>query len=351
MAMSGGVDSSVAAALLKESGYDVTGVFMCLGRTVDGDASTRSCCSPQDAADARRVALQLGIPLFVVNLDSQFDAVIDDFVSEYAKGRTPNPCVLCNRKLKFGKILEIARSQGIEKIATGHYARLIEVNGEPRIARKMPRNKDQSYFLFAIERAVLGHIVFPLQDITSKAEVRELARARGLSVHAKPDSQDICFVDEGDLQGFLRARIPETFKKGYFRSQDGTILGEHTGASAFTIGQRKGLGVSSKEPLFVLEIRPQTGDVILGARSETFKRSLIAERAVWHTQVSKEFRAIVQVRASHSGAAATVRLLADDQFEVHFDEPVFAITPGQCAVCYDGEVLLGGGWISLGTGI
>lgn len=348
MAMSGGVDSSVATWLLKEAGYDVTGVFMCLGTAGDPDSATRGCCSPQDASDARAVAQTIGIPLYVLNLADQFNVILDYFIDEYRNGRTPNPCIYCNSRIKFGRLLKYADQLGIDHIATGHYARMLaQPDGGSLIARKISRTKDQSYALFDINREVLPRILFPLGEITHKEKVREIARNIGLKVHDKPDSQEICFVSDNDYIGFLRERSPpEFFQAGEIVNSSGQILARHGGIQAFTIGQRKGLGVNSRTPLYVTAIDSSTKRVCVGPKDELRRSELKAKMANWHTGVPAEFDAIVQIRYNHIGAPAHVKITGPASFEVAFKEPVLAVTPGQAAVCYDGDLLLGGGWIS-----
>ncbi len=345
VAMSGGVDSSVTAALLRDAGYEVTGVFMCLGMAGDPDNDSRGCCSPQDQADARLVAHKLGIDLFVLNLGDMFTPIIDDFVDQYRHGRTPNPCVPCNARIKFGRLLRHADSLGIPWVATGHYARIVEHAGAPAIFRKTRRRKDQSYVLFGLARESLSRILFPLGEMHDKALVREMARELDLKVHDKPDSQEICFVPDNDYVSFLRRRCPEALQPGEIVDASGRVLGRHPGVASFTIGQRKGLGVFGREPLFVTRIDAARNQVVVGPRQQALGTRLCAARANWHADVPPEFDAAVQIRYSHEGTPARVRLLGPDRFEVSFREPVLAISPGQAAVCYDGDRLLGGGWI------
>ncbi len=349
VAMSGGVDSSVAAHLLKQAGFDVTGVYMCLGSAGDPDSDTRGCCSPQDAADARMVAQRLGIPLYVLNLADQFGSIIEYFIDEYRQGRPPNPCIHCNKRIKFGKLLDYATSLGIDYVATGHYARMVDVDGGRLIARKVKRLKDQSYVLFGIDRAALGRILFPLGEIETKDRVREIAREIGLKVHNKPDSQEVCFVPDNDYVGFLKKRAPATFRPGKIVDASGKVLARHAGIQGFTIGQRKGLGIqatgSNTEPLFVTDVDPATGRVRVGGRGDLLRTRLRATGANWHKEMPSEFDATVQIRYSHIGVPARVFLRGASEFEVEFREPVASITPGQAAVCYDGDLLLGGGWI------
>jgi len=345
VAMSGGVDSSVTAGLLRDAGFEVTGVFMCLGMAGDSDSDSRGCCSPQDATDARAVACKLGIELYVLNLAEAFAPIIEYFVDEYRLGRTPNPCVPCNAQIKFGRLLRHADALGIPWVATGHYARIALADGRPAIWRKSPRHKDQSYVLFGIARELLGRILFPLGDMPSKHDVREKARAMGLSVHDKPDSQEICFVPDNDYVAYLGRRCPEALRPGAIVDSSGKVLGRHRGIATFTIGQRKGLGIASKIPLFVTHLDAGTATVTVGPHSEILHSHLRATRANWHCDPPPEFEATVQVRYNHAGSPAHVRVTGPTEFEVDFAEPVLAVTPGQAAVCFDGDRLMGGGWI------
>ena len=345
VAMSGGVDSSVAAALLQAEDYDVTGVFMCLGSAGEADSASRGCCTPQDAADARRVAEQLGIELFVLDLSARFEAIIADFAAEYARGRTPNPCIHCNRLLKFGWLGRRACSLGIGRVATGHHARLVRHAGRPAIARGAAPAKDQSYALFSIPREDLGSILLPVGEVDDKDRIRAVARSLGLAVHDKPDSQEICFVPDDDYVQVLRARAPEALAPGDIVNSAGEVLGRHEGFARYTIGQRRGLGVAAGVPMYVTGIDPTAATVTIGPREEVMGRRLRASGANWHAEVPEQFAATVQVRYNHSGAPAGVRVTGPETFEAVFDEPVHAITPGQAAVVYDGDRLLGGGWI------
>jgi len=344
VAMSGGVDSSVAAGLLLADGCDVTGVFMCLGSAGGADSASRGCCTRQDAA-ARRVAEQLGIELFVLDLARDFEQIISDFAAEYARGRTPNPCIRCNRLLKFGRLLRRARSLGIGRVATGHHARIINAGGRASIARAAARPKDQSYALFSIPRGDLDRILLPVGEVDDKDKVRDAARSLGLAVHDKPDSQEICFVPDDDYVQVLRAREPGALRPGNIVNSAGEVLGRHEGFARYTIGQRRGLGVAGGVPMYVTKIDPVAAAVTIGPRQEAMGGRLRASNANWHAEVPEEFTATVQVRYNHRGAPARVRLLGPGAFEAVFDEPVFAIAPGQAAVVYDGDRLLGGGWI------
>ncbi len=349
VAMSGGVDSSVAASLLLEAGYEVTGVFLCLGSAGPREAASQGCCSPTDAADARRVAQTLGIELFVLDYAEAFGPIIEDFVSQYAAGRTPNPCIHCNRDVKFGRLMDRADSLGIRYVATGHHARIVAgAGGEPAIARGRAAGKDQSYALFAIPRGRLGRILLPIGELDDKAAVRSRALELGLNVHDKPDSQEICFVPDDDYTRLLERLRPEALAPGEIVGADGRVLGTHAGYARYTIGQRRGLRVAAGVPMYVTDIDPATARVTLGTREQTMGTSLTAGGANWHADVQGEFDATVQIRYNHRGAPGRVTITGPDSFAVEFAEPVHAITPGQAAVVYDGQQLLGGGWIGAG---
>lgn len=342
LAMSGGVDSSVAAVLLQRAGYEVTGAFMRINSQVEG-----GCSSNRDAADVRRVADRLGVELHELDMGSHFTEIISYFVREYAAGRTPNPCVMCNRKFKFGKLIGLADSLGITRLATGHYARnSIYKDGSPIIARGANFKKDQSYVLFAINPAVVGRIVLPIGQQTDKTIVRGIAREIGLDVHDKPDSQEICFVQDDDYVRLVQELAPHALKPGRILDTAGRELGRHDGYAKYTIGQRRGLGVAAGIPMYVVKIDPDSGDVTIGTREESMGRELTATGLNWHVKpAAEQFRASVQIRYNHRGAPATVTLTGEDSFRVEFDEGVHAITPGQAAVIYDGEFMLGGGFI------
>ncbi len=345
VAMSGGVDSSVAAAVLLEAGYDVTGVFMCLGAAAPGDGRDHRCCSPEDAADARRVAGVLGIDMYVLDLADAFRPIIDNFLAEYSRGRTPNPCVHCNSRIKFGRLMQRARELGAGYVATGHHARIVTHNGRPAIGRGLAADKDQSYALFAVAREMLPRMLLPIGQIARKSHVRQMARDLGLNVHDKPDSQEVCFIPDDDYAALLRARAPEAMRPGAIVSCAGEVLGEHGGFGQFTIGQRRGLKVAAGEPMYVTRIDAATATVTIGPRQEVPGESLTASGANWHCEVPEVFDASVQIRYNHRGCPGRVRITGPATFAVDFTEKAWAITPGQAAVVYDGEVLLGGGWI------
>jgi tRNA-specific 2-thiouridylase len=345
VAMSGGVDSSVAAALLRDAGHDVTGVFLCLG-AAGGGVDSRGCCSPEDAADARRVAARLGIDLFVLDAADAFGPIVERFCADYAAGRTPNPCVRCNRDVKFARLLRHADALGFDAVATGHYARVGDAGGAPALLRAAATAKDQSYVLFALPRAALGRLLLPLGDLPGKGETRALARRLGLPVHDKPDSMEVCFVEGGDHAPLLAARAPAALAPGPIVGADGRLLGRHAGYGRYTVGQRRGLGVASGARLYVTAIEPETATVRVGPREATRSGGLAAEEANWLADPPERFDATVQVRSAPGGARATVLRRGADRFEVAFHDPVHAVAAGQAAVLYEGERVLGGGTIA-----
>lgn len=353
--MSGGVDSSVAAALLLRQGFEVMGVFMRLG-TPEGvqavaacDISgNRGCCSVRDAEDARKVAGLLGIPFYVANFQADFGRVIDYFVGEYNRGRTPNPCVRCNDWLKFGKLTGYAQALGADFVASGHYARVGEesVTGRKILMRGKDHQKDQSYVLFGISGEHLQRTLFPVGEL-SKAEVRDLARELKLPVFDKPDSQEICFVPDGDYAGLVRRRSPGKFEEGEFVDRSGHVLGRHPGYQHFTLGQRKGLRIALGQRTYVVGIEPEANRVVLGEKSDLLHRNFIADQVnVTHPAVlpDREMPCAVKVRYNQQPQPATM-LLREGMMHVTFDEAVSAITPGQAAVAYRGDEVLCGGWI------
>lgn len=354
VAMSGGVDSSVAAALLAEQGHDVIGVSMQLHDASDGAARAEAarafgtCCTIDDLYDARRVAHTLGIPHYIVNFETSFDrAVVDDFVREYASGRTPIPCAHCNSEVKFAPLLERARGFGAARLATGHYARIEhDDDGRPVLKRGLDPAKDQSYFLFSLTEDQLRQTVFPVGHL-SKPDVRAVARRLGLRVADKPDSQEICFVPDGDYAAFVERQAPELTRQGLITDRDGAVLGTHRGVHRFTIGQRKGLGLSSREPLYVLAIEPDRAAVVVGPREALDRATLTASRVNWISgEPPASWRSVsAQIRHRHRAASGRVRAIDHGRVELEFDQPQTAITPGQAVVFYDGDVVLGGGWI------
>ncbi|WZO99828.1 tRNA 2-thiouridine(34) synthase MnmA [Isosphaeraceae bacterium EP7] len=348
VAMSGGVDSSVAAALLKQAGHEVIGLFM---RTGDhGDAPERkakTCCSLTDALDARSVADRLDIPFYTLDFEGEFKRIIDQFADEYAEGRTPNPCVLCNIWLKFGKLWSYGKQVGADYVATGHYARIVrDAAGLPRVARALDPSKDQSYVLFGLRPELLNNVLLPVGGF-DKAEIREMARTMGLPVHDKPDSQDICFVPDDDYLSLIRARRPDLGVAGPMIDEDGTDLGQHSGIEAFTIGQRRGLGLSVGSPRYVVQIEPLTHKVVVGRRESLDRPGLDASKFNWHVPApTGTLPCMAQIRAKHKAVRALAVGLPDGHVAVRFETPQRAVTPGQVVTLYDDEgLVLGGGWI------
>lgn len=373
LAMSGGVDSSVAAHLLLERGHEVVGVFMRHGEqspvacSVEQGASAASllpvlsqradhkqgCCSASDAEDARRVAERLDIPFYALNLQEEFQQIIDYFVDEYTQGRTPNPCVMCNNWLKFGKLFDYADSIGAEFVATGHYAQL-KAGGRGQesgardqslaLYRGLDQDKDQSYVLFGIERELLPRMMLPVGGYT-KPRIRELAAGLGLRVADKRDSQEICFVTSGKHDEFVQSRAGQD-RGGQIVTTDGRVVGEHHGIERFTVGQRKGLGVAMGERYFVIRVEPATRKVVIGQHDELARTELIAQRTNWQVDPpAGEFRCLAKIRYNARPAPATATVLPDRRLHVVFDEPRFGVAPGQAVVCYDSDRMLGGGWI------
>ena len=345
--MSGGVDSSVAAALLAEQGHDVIGLSMQL-YDQRGEQTFGSCCTLDDLYDARRVATAIGIPHYILNFERQFqETVISNFVHEYASGRTPLPCAHCNSDLKFATLLERARGLGAEQVATGHYARVEQTaDGRWLLKRSADPAKDQSYFLFSLTQAQLASAVFPVGAL-KKTEVRDQARRLGLNVAEKPDSQEICFVPDGDYASFVARNQPAVERGGAIVDEGGQVLGSHGGIHRFTVGQRKGLGVSSTAPLYVLKIEAESGAVTVGPRPSLEQTRLSASGVNWIASdpPAAWLPVSAQIRHRHQAAQAQVRALPDRRAELVFDEAQPAITPGQAVVFYDGDVVVGGGWI------
>jgi tRNA-specific 2-thiouridylase len=347
LAMSGGVDSSVAAALLKAQGYDVVGLFMRSGvATADAERRAKTCCSVADALDARHVADRLDIPFYVLDFEREFARIEDYFADEYLAGRTPNPCVVCNIWLKFGRLWVYGKQVGADFVATGHYARIRPAgDGTPRVARAVDRSKDQSYVLFGLRRELLPHVLFPVGEFP-KEEIRALGRQQGLPVHDKPDSQEICFVPDDDYLGFVRGRRPDHRTAGAIIDQEGNVLGEHSGIEAFTIGQRRGLGIAMSEPRYVVQIEPRTRTITVGRRKSLERVGLKASRFNWQGPIPEHpIPCLAQIRAQHRAVPATVEALPGGGARVVFETAQTAITPGQVVTVYQDDLVLGGGWI------
>ena len=367
--MSGGVDSSVAAALLAEQGHDVIGLSMQVfnhGDPRDGQRSFGSCCTLDDLHDARRVAAVLNIPHYILNFERQFqEQVVSNFVSEYTAGRTPLPCAHCNSDLKFATLVDRARGFGADAVATGHYARVEHdaASGRYRLRRGVDPSKDQSYFLFSLTQAQLARALFPIGD-RPKDAVREYARSRGLPVADKPDSQEICFIPDDDYAAFVTAHAPEADRNGAIVDEDGRVLGRHAGVHRFTIGQRKGLGLALRAPsttgalrgplstrplrgpLYVLALNPVDRQVVVGPKAALERTTLTASSVNWMAaEPAAPRRVAAQIRHRHHAAPATVRAMDGARAAVIFDTPQIAMTPGQAVVFYDGDVVVGGGWI------
>src|SRR5216117_1056407 len=351
LGMSGGVDSSVAGYLLRQQEYDVVGVTMkvwpqdCISRAED------KCCGPQAVADARSVAHALDIPHYVVDEADQFELlVIDYFASEYQAGRTPNPCVMCNEKLKFGNLRSKAKALGCDYIATGHYAIIEHHAGRAVLRKGIDPRKDQSYFLFSLRQPQLRRALTPLGTMTKPA-IREIAHSLGLKVADKIDSQEICFVPGNDYKAFLRSHLGENeFHRGEIYDVAGNFLGQHDGIELFTIGQRKGLPGGSARPRYVVDLDPETNRVIVGDADDLICDEFEVDRATWHpvpagADRSRPFDATVKIRYNHPGALASVTPLEPNRARIRLQEPQRAVTQGQAAVFYDGDVVLGGGWI------
>jgi len=358
--MSGGVDSSTVAAMLRD-GHNVIGLTMQLwnqrrlaGREGMPESVQGRCCSIDDVYDARRVAQQIGIPYYVINHEERFERdVVRPFVEEYLSGRTPIPCSLCNNHLKFDQLLVVAQQIGADRVATGHYARVTydETRGRWLLKRPADHSKDQTYFLFGLTQDQLSRTLFPLGDMT-KPQVRELAAKHGLAIAEKPDSQEICFVPGGDYKRFIDAYLSEQGESlpdtsGELVTTNGEVIGEHSGIHNFTVGQRKGLGVATGSPLYVIQISGAQKQVIVGGDEHLYSRTLRAKRVnlISVEDLNEPIRVTVKIRHRHEPAPATIERAAEDEILITFDEPQRAITPGQAAVFYDGDVVVGGGWI------
>lgn len=348
--MSGGVDSSVAAYLLKEQGYDVIGVTMQIWQDEDQTIAEENggCCGLSAVDDARRVANDLGISYYVMNFKKEFkEAVIDYFVDEYLSGRTPNPCIACNRYVKWESLLKRSMEIGADYIATGHYARIEQLeNGRFALRRSATLAKDQTYALYNLTQEQLSRTLMPVGEYT-KDEVREIAEKINLRVANKPDSQDICFVPDGDYAGFIEKNVDAKLPTGNFVTLDGKVLGRHKGITHYTVGQRKGLGLALGYPAFVVEIRPESQEVVIGTNEDSMSYYVRANKVNFMAieDLTGPMRVFAKIRYNHKGAWCTIEKTAEDEVLCTFEEQQRAITPGQAVVFYDGEYVLGGGTI------
>ena len=349
--MSGGVDSSVAALLLKEQGYDVIGVTMQIWQDEEKTLQEEhgGCCGLSAVEDAGKVAQMLDIPYYVMNFKEEFRInVMDYFVEEYLRGRTPNPCIACNRYVKWESLLRRSMEIGADYIATGHYARVEQLtNGRFAIRNSVTATKDQTYALYNLTQYQLSHTLMPVGEFT-KEEIREIARENSLPIAYKPDSQDICFVPDGDYAGFIEREVPERVPgPGNFVTPEGIVLGQHKGITHYTVGQRKGLGIAMGHPVFVKEIRPELNEVVIGEAEDVFTRELTCGEINFMSveDLSKPQRVLAKVRYAHKGQWGLLEKTGEDTLKCTFEEPVRAVTPGQAAVFYDGEYVLGGGTI------
>ncbi len=347
LAMSGGVDSSAAAALLKAEGHEVIGLFMRTGVHSDATDTRREnkkgCCSAVDASDARRVADKLDLPFYAMDFEKEFAKIIDYFADEYLRGRTPNPCVVCNTWLKFGQLWTFAQTLGADYIATGHYAQVFRTDGVAELHRGADPDKDQSYVLHGIRREILDRLLFPVGSFR-KPQIREIAREAGLPVAMKPDSVEICFVPSNEHVDVVRSRRPDAVTAGNIVKRDGTVLAAHDGIDRFTVGQRKGLGFAAGAKRYVLDIVPSTNDVIVGDAEDLLSEGLIATEINWLIDPPQTLACQAKIRYRHTPCPATIIVEADG-VRVRFEEPQSAVTPGQAVAFYDGTRLLGGGWI------
>ncbi len=355
VAMSGGVDSSLAAALLLQQGYDVVGITMRVwsGDHDDEPYATSRCCSDRAVRNARQVAAHLSIKHYVVNYIEPFrKLVIEDFVSRYIAGETPNPCIRCNTYVKFGKLLEESFALGADYLATGHYARIGHDDATSRflLLKGLDRDKDQSYALYELTQQQLSRSIFPLGD-HRKEDTRRMARKLGLGVAHKQDSQEICFIPDGDYGAFLRREAPDMMEPGPILDLDGNQIGHHRGLALYTVGQRKGLGIAAGQPLYVARLDPERNAVVVGPDSAVWGKQCLVKQVNWiaFDQPPEQLRAKVKIRYLHKEQDATIHVTSPDTVQVRFDEPQRAITPGQAAVFYDGDTVLGGGTIATGT--
>lgn len=359
VAMSGGVDSALSAALLRRAGLDCVGVNMRTYHPTDADREAgrkfQSCCSPEDASDARAVAQQEDFPFYVMDLESDFhEAVVQPFIEEYLRGRTPNPCVLCNNHLKLGVLLDKAAAWGCDFVATGHYARVVEnaATGRVELHQAADTAKDQTYYLFGLTQPQLRRLLCPLGTMT-KPDVRALARELGIAVHDKPDSMEICFIPQNDYRDFLRKRAAErAVRPGDIVTAAGEVVGRHEGVAFYTRGQRRGLSIASTAPLYVIDLLPEENLVVVGTADESLSPGLICDGMNWiaTAEPAAPFRAAARIRYRHEPVPSTVTPLRGGRWHVAFDIPQRAVAPGQAVVFYDGPSVVGGGWIAAPAG-
>ena len=348
--MSGGVDSSVAASLLKKQGYDVVGVTMQIWQDEADYVQEENggCCGLSAVDDARRVANQLEIPYYVMNFKDSFKHnVIDYFIQDYLEGKTPNPCIACNRYVKWESLLKRSLDIGADYIATGHYARIVQLeNGRYALKKSATAAKDQTYALYNLTQHQLAHTLMPVGEYT-KDQIREMAKEINLRVANKPDSQEICFIPDNDYAGFIKETTGLEIQPGNFVDMEGNVIGQHKGIIHYTVGQRKGLNLSLGKPAFVVEIRPETNEVVIGDNQDVFHDTLYAEKLNFMSipDLEGKLKVIGKIRYSHQGEPCTIEKVGDDLVKVVFDEPVRAITPGQAVVFYDGDIVVGGGTI------
>ncbi|KPI53862.1 thiouridylase [Clostridioides difficile] len=347
--MSGGVDSSVAAYLLKQQGYDVIGVTMKLWQDDDDVENEGGCCSLSAVEDARRVANKIGIPFYVLNFREVFkEKVIDYFIDEYLEGKTPNPCIACNKHIKFDDFYKKARQIGCDYVATGHYAKIEkdESTGRYLLKKSVTDKKDQTYALYNLTQEQLEHTLLPIGDY-EKDRVREIAKEMGMAVHNKPDSQEICFVKDNDYANYVKKHSKKRIEEGFFVDTKGNILGKHKGILYYTIGQRKGLGITFGKPMFVIDINPINNTIVLGDNEELFKKELIAKDVNFISidKLEEPLRVQAKIRYSAKPSPATIHKIGEDTIKIVFDEAQRAITKGQSVVMYDGDIVVGGGII------
>lgn len=352
VAMSGGVDSSVAAYILTACGYDVIGLFMRMGNFEEKTSShslSRGCCSLADSCDARSVADSIGVPFYVLNFEKEFERIIDYFCAEYTSGRTPNPCIICNQNLKFGKLMGFARALNSDFIATGHYARVEKVSGKYILRKGIDKAKDQSYVLAQLDQEQLSKAIFPLGGLT-KEDARGIANEMNLKTKDKPESQDICFIKDKNYREFIADRIKAKIEPGIIRDINGNILGKHNGIQFFTIGQRRGLRIALGKPMYVVDINPDNNEIIIGSYNDLLSNELFATKLNWISieHLDHPIEVFVKIRYNHRPVRAIVSPL-NHSVRVKFEKPQPAVTPGQAVVFYDKDredIVVGGGWIT-----